>query len=53
MDVKRNLERALRDLQSAKAAIAGELEKGGNVPHAFAKLAEVERTIKDAIRNCE
>ncbi|WP_193316766.1 hypothetical protein [Janthinobacterium rivuli] len=53
MDIKRDLERALRDLQAAKAAIAGELEKGGNLPHAYAKLSDAERKIKDAIRSCD
>jgi hypothetical protein len=53
MDIKRDLERALRDLQSAKAALAGELEKGGNIAHAYAKLNDAERKIKDAIRNCD
>jgi len=43
MDIKLDLERALRDLQSAKAALVGELEKGGNIPHAYAMLNGAER----------
>lgn len=53
MDIKRDLERALRDMQAAKAAIAGELEQGENIRKAYAKLSDAERKIKDAIRNCD
>lgn len=52
MDLKRELESALRDIVAAKVAVGNELDKGGNVPFAYARITDAERKLKAAIRKC-
>jgi len=50
MELKKLLEDALRDVEASKTAVANELDKGGNIPFAYARLVQVEKTLKNAIK---
>ncbi|SPK77214.1 protein of unknown function (plasmid) [Cupriavidus taiwanensis] len=47
------LKRALRDIASAKTALSSALGKDGNLPFAYAQLAEAEKKVKRALRELE
>lgn len=47
------LKRALREIESAKAAVASALDKDGNLSFAYSKLTEAESKVKRAIRDLE
>jgi hypothetical protein len=53
MDLLKQLEGALRDVEAAKVAVGNDLDKGGSLAFAYTRIIDAEKKLKDAIRDCK
>lgn len=53
MDLLKQLEGALRDVEAAKVAVGNDLDKGSSLPFAYTRIIDAEKKLKDAIRSCK